>query len=435
MPTSLVLVLGLMVALTLAGVPIAFGFAFAAFAGLIHALGGVEPALNLVQQTAVSGIKEYNLVVIPLFTAMGMLIAYSGAAQDLFAVVNRRLGRIPGRLAIATVGGNTIFAAVTGVGIAAAAAFSRVAYPAMQASGYGRPFATGCIAGSAVLGLLIPPSVLMIVWGVLTEQSVGRLFAAGLLPGLVLAAAYAAYCYLTARLNPEIAPDLKPGLAATTSLGRDHVVGWLGVLLLVAVVLGGIWLGFFTPTEGAAVGMFGAIGLAFAKGMTVRRVVECFLEAGRTTTPILFLMACAVMYTKLLVLEGIPDVVKDLLTGWGLGPDGSLLFMVVVWFLLGCLIDSISIMLLTVPVFWPIAQSFGLDPIAFALIGILVIEAGILTPPFGLGCFVVKAAVPDPEVTIRDVFVGAAPYWLLILGLALAIHLFPPLATWLPTVL
>lgn len=418
-----------LVGLVILGVPVIFAFAGSALFGLYFALGGVWPAMDLVGQTAIAGIKDYNLVVIPCFTVMGMLIAHCGAASDLFSVLNRRLRGVPGRLAVATVGCNAVFAAVTGVGVAAAAAFSHVAYPVMRSNRYSRSFATGCIAGSSVLGLLIPPSVFMIVWAILTEQSVGRLFAAGVMPGLLLASLYAIYCALYARLRPEAAPEAPGGVEPPS---RGAALGALYVALLIVVTLGGIWFGFFTPTEGSAVGLAGALVVAWLKGMRWTGIRDAFLEAGRTVTPIMLLLLTATMFSKLVALNGIPQEVQALLESWGLGPAGTMLFMVVVWFILGCMIDSISIMLLTVPIFWPIATSFGFDPIVFALVGILVIEAGVLTPPFGISVFVVKAAVPDPQVTAAEIFRGVAPYWILILFLAWLVYAWPPLATWLP---
>jgi tripartite ATP-independent transporter DctM subunit len=416
--------------LVLAGVPVVFAFAGSALFGLCIALGGLWPAMDLVGQTAIGGIKDYNFVVIPCFTVMGMLIAHSGAAHDLFNVVNRRLRGVPGRLAVATVGGNAVFAAVTGVGVAAAAAFSHVAYPVMRANRYSRSFATGCIAGSSVLGLLIPPSVFMIVWAILTEQSVGKLFAAGVLPGLVLASMYALYCAVFAWLRPASAPEAE---AAAEAPLRSESLGALYVGLLILLTLGGIWFGFFTPTEGSAVGMVGALVVAWAKGMRWQGVRDAFMEAGRTVTPIMLLLLTAMMFSKLVALNGLPQEVEALLQSWGLGPVGTMLFMVAVWFILGSFIDSISIMLLTVPIFWPIGMALGFDPIVFALIGILVIEAGVLTPPFGMSVFVVKAAVPDKDVTVREIFMGVAPYWMMILVLAWVIYIWPPLATWLPS--
>lgn len=413
------------------GVPIVFAFAAAAAFGLYFALGGVDPVINLLQQTALAGIKEYNFVVIPFFTVMGMLIAHCGAAADLFSVVNRRLKGVPGRLAVASVGGNAVFAAVTGVGVAAAAAFSHVAYPAMRASNYSRSFASGCIAGSSVLGLLIPPSVFMIVWAILTEQSVGKLFAAGVFPGVLLASLYALYCMIFAKLRPSAAPE---GVYVEDEqpLTRSQIGGALGVGLLIAVTLGGIWFGFFTPTEGSAIGLVGAAILAWAKGMRARGMYDAFIESGRTVTPIMLLLMTALIYSKLIALNGVPQEVQDLLESMGLDVVGTMLFMAVVWFLLGMMIDSISIMLLTVPIFWPVAQALGIDPIVFALVGILVIEAGVLTPPFGISVFVVKAAVPDPAITVREIFIGTIPYWILILVVAWVVYVWPPIATWLP---
>ena len=415
--------------LVVLGVPVVFAFAASAALGLYFVFGSIDMVVSLLQQTALSGIKEYNFVVIPLFTAMGMLIAHCGAASDLFSVVNRLLKGVPGRLAVATVGGNAVFAAVTGVGVAAAAAFSHVAYPVMRDHNYSRSYAVGCIAGSSVLGLLIPPSVFMIVWAILTEQSVGTLFAAGVIPGLILALLYAVYCIAYAKAVPKAAPE-QTDQGTITPVTTGQILGAIGVGILIVVTLGGIWFGYVTPTEGSAVGLVGAAILAAAKGL--KALFQACVEAGRTVTPIMLLLLSAVMYTKLIALNGVPQQVQDILESMGLGVAGTMLFMAIVWFLLGALIDSISIMLLTVPVFWPIAQALGIDPIIFALIGILVIEAGVLTPPFGIGVFVVKAAIPDKNIYISEIFKGAAPYWLLILFVAWLLYMVPGLATWLP---
>lgn len=417
--------------LVVLGVPVVFAFAASAALGLYFVFGSIDMVVSLLQQTALSGIKEYNFVVIPLFTAMGMLIAHCGAASDLFSVVNRLLKGVPGRLAVATVGGNAVFAAVTGVGVAAAAAFSHVAYPVMRDHNYSRSYAVGCIAGSSVLGLLIPPSVFMIVWAILTEQSVGTLFAAGVIPGLILALLYAVYCIAYAKAVPKAAPE-QNDTEAITPVTTEQILGAIGVGILIVVTLGGIWFGYVTPTEGSAVGLVGAAILAAAKGLKAKGLFQACVEAGRTVTPIMLLLLSAVMYTKLIALNGVPQQVQELLESMGLGVAGTMLFMAIVWFLLGALIDSISIMLLTVPIFWPIAQALGIDPIIFALIGILVIEAGVLTPPFGIGVFVVKAAIPDKNIYISEIFKGAAPYWLLILFVAWLLYMVPGLATWLP---
>ncbi|HCP77574.1 MAG TPA: C4-dicarboxylate ABC transporter permease, partial [Pusillimonas sp.] len=247
--------------LVVLGVPVVFAFAASAALGLYFVFGSIDMVVSLLQQTALSGIKEYNFVVIPLFTAMGMLIAHCGAASDLFSVVNRLLKGVPGRLAVATVGGNAVFAAVTGVGVAAAAAFSHVAYPVMRDHNYSRSYAVGCIAGSSVLGLLIPPSVFMIVWAILTEQSVGTLFAAGVIPGLILALLYAVYCIAYAKAVPKAAPE-QTDQGTITPVTTGQILGAIGVGILIVVTLGGIWFGYVTPTEGSAVGLVGAAILA-----------------------------------------------------------------------------------------------------------------------------------------------------------------------------
>lgn len=428
-----VIALGLIFVLALAGVHIALAFLIGSTVGLYLLFQDWWMTLGLLQQTVFDGIRDYNLMVIPLFAVMGLLIARSGAATDLFSAANRTFSRVPARLAVATVAGNAFFAAVTGVGVAAAATFSHIAYPSMQAAGYRRSFAAGCIAGSSVLGLLIPPSVFMIVWAILTEQSIGRLFAAGVLPGIALAVLFALYCVVRAIRNPQIVQA--ETAVAPESAPRPDPVGIFGILAIIVVTLGGIWGGFFTPTEGSAVGLAGALLLSLAKGMSRSAIVEATREAGMVVTPIMLLLLGAAMYSKLLALAGIPQVVGMLFETMELGPTGTVLVMAAIWLVLGCFVDSISIMLLTVPLFWPIAQAMGIDAVVFAIVGILVIEAGVLTPPFGIGAFVVLAAIPDKELRLSEVFRGLAPYWIMILGIAVAVYVFPPLATLVPSLL
>ncbi|QGZ34657.1 TRAP transporter large permease [Stappia indica] len=428
-----VIALGLIFVLALAGVHIALAFLIGSTVGLYLLFQDWWMTLGLLQQTAFDGIRDYNLMVIPLFAVMGLLIARSGAATDLFSAANRTFSRVPARLAVATVAGNAFFAAVTGVGVAAAATFSHIAYPSMQAAGYRRSFAAGCIAGSSVLGLLIPPSVFMIVWAILTEQSIGRLFAAGVLPGIALAVLFALYCVVRAIRDPQIVQAETS--VAPESAPRPDPVGIFGILAIIVVTLGGIWGGFFTPTEGSAVGLAGALLLSLAKGMSRSAIVEATREAGMVVTPIMLLLLGAAMYSKLLALAGIPQVVGMLFETMELGPTGTVLVMAAIWLVLGCFVDSISIMLLTVPLFWPIAQAMGIDAVVFAIVGILVIEAGVLTPPFGIGAFVVLAAIPDKELRLSEVFRGLAPYWIMILAIAVAVYLFPPLATLVPSLL
>ncbi|MEM9224740.1 MAG: TRAP transporter large permease subunit, partial [Pseudomonadota bacterium] len=346
---------------------------------------------------------------------------------------DRSLRRLPGRLAIATIAGNTVFAAVTGVSIAAAATFSRIAYPEMRKVGYRQTFALGAVAGSACLGMLIPPSVLLIVWAILTEMSVGALFIAGLLPGLLLAVLFALYVVIAAVRTPAIAPAFaEPLVEPTREEVRSELIGGIGILFLIVLVIGGIWLGWFTPTEAAGFGALGALVVGVVKGMGWRQIINALLTAGRTTAPIMFLLVTAQMYSRLIALGGGVNYIQSLFLETGLGPWEIIAVMVVVWLVLGMLVDSVSIILLTVPIFAPLAMALGYDPLAFAIFGILVIEAGLLTPPFGLLVYTVKASVPDPTASLSKIFAGATPYFLLILLASFIVLAAPGLATWLP---
>lgn len=428
------MMLGLLVGLILLGVHIGVALALCSGLGVYLIFGSSGPALAIISNTAYEAIRNDVFAVIPLFVLMGEFVARSGAAGDLYRICDRTLRRLPGRLAIATIAGNTVFAAVTGVSIAAAAAFSRIAYPEMKKVGYDQSFALGAVAGSACLGMLIPPSVLLIVWAVLTELSVGALFIAGILPGLLLAFLFAAYVVVAAIRNPAIAPAFDaPLVEPTRAEVRSELVGGLGILFLVALVIGGIWGGLFTPTEAAGFGAIGALLIALVKGMGPRAFMVALLQSGRTTAPIMFLLITAQMYSRLLALGGGVNTIQGLFTGSGFDPLTIILMMAAVWLVLGMLIDSVSIILLTVPIFAPLAASLGYDPIAFAIFGILVIEAGLLTPPFGLLVFTVKSAVPDPTATLGMIFRGSIPYFLLILVAAAIVLFVPALATVLPS--
>ena len=439
--------IAVLLVLVFLGVHIAVALGMTAALGIYLMQGDLQVVHSFIAQTAYEALRDYVFAVIPLFMLMGEFLAKCGAARDLYALINRLSRAIPGRLAVATVFANAVFAFVTGVSIAAAAAFSRIAYPEMKRHGYDRRLAVGCIAGSACLGMLIPPSVLMIVWGILTEQSIGKLFLAGVLPGFLLTAAFAAYLLGVAVLQPARVgagprPDplgahggpnglLATALPAAGELGRLLASTAL-VIAVVAGVLGGIWGGFFTPTEGAGVGAALALVLAVGKGLRAREIFETILAVGRTSAPLLLLLVCAQLYSRVLSMTGLTGAAKELLIGTGLSPYEILAVMVLIWFLLGCLIDSISILLITVPVFAPIAAALGFDPIAFAMIGILAVETGLLTPPFGLLVFTVKAALPDEGIGVFEIFRGSIPYWIALLAVIVAVAAFPPIATFLP---
>jgi C4-dicarboxylate transporter DctM subunit len=432
--------------LVFAGVHIAIALGITAVLGIYLMLGDIEIVRTFVANTAYEALRDYVFAVIPLFMLMGDFLAKCGAARDLYALAHRFSRWLPAQLAVATIISNALFAFVTGVSIAAAAAFSRIAYPEMQRFGYRRDFALGCVAGSACLGMLIPPSVLMIVWAVLTEISIGKLFLAGVIPGIITAGGMIVYVVIAAIIKPELAggmrrlpakgaaplsADVTSPIEAEEPLGRVLASTGL-VVLLVLGVLGAIWFGVCTPTEGAGVGAVGALVLALIKGITLREVWQVILSVGRTSGPLLLLLFCAQLYSRVLSMTGFTEAAKTVLVGSGLGQWGILMLMVAIWFVLGCLIDSISIILLTVPIFAPIAVQLGFDPVAFAIIGILAVECGLLTPPFGLLVFTVKAAISDKTVPLSEIFIGATPYWIMLILVVVAIAIVPEIATFLP---
>ena len=443
-PTDLLILIGALLTLVFSGIHIAVALGLCSMLGLFMMTGDVNGMISFASSTAYEALRDYIFAVIPLFMLMGEFLAKCGAARDLFTLVNRSMHRIRGRLGTATVLANALFAFVTGVSIAAAAAFSKIAYPEMRRHGYERKFALGCIAGSACLGMLIPPSVLMIVWGVLTELSIGKLFIAGIIPGVLVVVLYIAYITWVAYMQPHRVGE-GPNIPAVQQkeLDRENDVPeadlrailWstVGIVALIVIVLGGIWFGFFTPTEGAGVGATLALALAMSRGMKPREMLAAVISVGRTSAPLLLLLVTAQLYSRVLSMTGVTGMAQDFFSQSGLSPYTVLLLMVLVWFVLGMLIDSISIILLTVPVFAPVAMALGFDPIAFAILGILAIETGLLTPPFGILVFTVKASIPDePDLKNGEIFKGCIPYWIVLLIAIVTIAIFPALATWLP---
>ena len=446
--TAILLVVSL-VGLVAIGVHIAIALGITSALGIWLVTGADWYAFGTVQTmlaaTAYEAIRAYVFAVIPLFMLMGEFIGKSGTVTDVYRGINRLLRKIPGRLAIATVVGNALFSFVTGVSIASAAAFSRIAYPEMKRFGYHRGFALGSIAGSSCLGMLIPPSVLMIVWGILTEQSIGQLFAAGIFPGLLLAFLFIVYIFVFALLRPA-AVGIKSGIEKTAGnfVSDDEEVSTLqflvslvGIILVIVAVLGGIWFGIFTPTEGAGAGALIGLALGIIKGMRLREIINSILSVGRTSAPILLLLVTAALYSRTLAMTGLANAIEGVFLGSGMAPWMIVGVMVLIWFALGMIIDSISIMLLTAAIFAPIAVQIGYDPIAFAIIGIIAIEAGLLTPPFGLLVYTVKAAISSEgeDVPVLEIFKSSTPYWIIMLvGMVLIIN-FPEIATYLPRLL
>lgn len=447
-------VLVLLIILVFSGIHVAIALGVTSAVGIYLVTGRPTVVLALIQNTFYDAIRDYIFAVIPLFMLMGEFISRSGATSDLYIGLQKSFRRIPGRLALATLFGNAVFSFVTGVSIASAATFTRIAYPEMKRHGYNKSFALGSIAGSGCLGMLIPPSVLMIVWGILTEQSIGQLFLAGVLPGFILVSFFAVYILGAAILKPELVgegeivhpqpagAEITPDSTLAVSDDDDEIdsismwTSGLGLLGLIVAVLGGIWSGWFTPTEAAGIGALIALALGVVKGMRWPNIYEGILAVGRTSAPILILLIAAQLYSRTLTMTGVVTAIQGFFADAGLDPWQVITLMVLVWFILGMIVDSVSIMLLTVPIFAPIATAMGMDPLAYALIGILAIEAGILTPPFGLLVYTVKASIPDQgdgdNVTLVDIFKGSTPYWILLLALLVLLYNFPGIVTILP---
>jgi tripartite ATP-independent transporter DctM subunit len=444
---AIVLIVSLLLMVAL-GVHIAIALGMTSALGVYLVTGGnFDVVLSMLASTAYESLRSYEFAVIPLFMLMGEFIGKSGAVGDVYQAIHRGLRRIPGRLAVATLLGNAIFSFVTGVSIASAAAFSRIAYPEMKRFGYHHGFALGAIAGSSCLGMLIPPSVLMIVWGLLTERSIGQIFLAGILPGLLLLSLFITYVLTMALLRPSLVGGGKDTAVAEVDPddtdSTPDVSPWqvwgsaLGIVSVIVAVLGGIWFGVFTPTEGAGAGAFIGLVMAIAKGMRYRGMIDAILSVGRTSAPILLLLVSASLYSRTLAMTGVSNAIQDIFLNTDMLPWMILAVMVGIWFLLGMVIDSISIMLLTVTIFEPIAVNLGYDPIAFAIVGILAIEAGLLTPPFGLLVYTVKAAIrdedEDDDISIMQIFKSSTPYWFIMLIGMIAIANFPQIATYLPS--
>jgi len=438
------IIIVLLFVLVLLGVHVAIALGMTSVIGIYLVTGKWRIVEATLASTAAEAMRDFTFAVIPLFMLMGEFIGRSGAITDIYQAINRGVKALPGRLAVATVIGNTIFSFVTGVSIASAAAFSRIAYPEMKSHGYHKGFALGAIAGSSCLGMLIPPSVLMIVWGILTEQSIGQLFLAGILPGILLASLFLLYIIGSAVFRPHLTGELSrqpqkiqsvTASPAYETSGLQVLFSVFGMVFIIAGVLGGIWFGVFTPTEGAGAGAALALLFAVAKGMRKKQLLEAIFSVGKTAAPILILLFAAALYSRTLAMTGVTTAIQDFFLNTGLSPLVILGLIVFVWFLLGMVIDSISIMLLTVPIFEPLATALGFDRISFAVIGILAIEAGLLTPPFGLLVYTVKAAIQDSTVSVSEIFKSSVPYWIIMLIGIISIVMYPQIANYLPELL
>ncbi len=412
------LLIGGLVLLVLLGVHIGVALLSVGFFGVWLVRDNIDMAMRLMYMAAYNGVADYIFATIPLFVLMGLLVSISNVGKDTFTVAEVLLRKLRGGLGVATVAANTVFAAVTGVSIASAAVFTRVAVPEMVRHGYRTNFATGTVAGSSVLGMMIPPSLLMIIYGVLAEQSIGKLFIAGVIPGFLLAIVFAVMIMLMARFAPARVFDLQRQAELArqqridiTLTGSQMAAKLVPIAALVALVLGGLYSGFFTPTEAGGVGAFGALVIALLRrSLGKGNLWRVLHETGSVSCTILILLVAAAFYSRMLSVAGVPVAIADLVRDAGLGPYGFLALYIGIVLLLGMILDSSSILLIMTPVAAPIAQAFGFDLIHFGVITVLAVEMGLLTPPFGISVFTVKSTLNDPRVSVESIFAGAMPF-------------------------
>lgn len=421
--------------LVLLGMRIAIALFVVAFAGVWVIRGNFDLSMKLMSIAAYNGVANYLFATIPLFVLMGHLVSISNVGKDTFDVAEALLRRLLGGLGIATVAANTIFAAVTGVSIASAAVFTKVAVPEMTRHGYRPSFSAGTVAGSSVLGMLIPPSLLLIIYGVLAEQSIGRMFIAGIVPGMLLALGFALWIVLVAKLAPglvftqdhlerkAIKQDMPPPMPA-----REMLRKLAPIMVLVLFVLGGLYSGYFTPTEAGGIGAFAALVVALLRrSLNLQKWWDVLTQTGAISVGILTLLVAASFYSQMLAVAGIPSAIADFVNNSGFGPTAFLIFYVVLVLLLGMILDSSSILLIVIPIAAPIAQTLGFDLIQFGIITVIAVEVGLLTPPFGISIFTVHSTLGDNNTSLESIFAGAMPYvgvMLIVLGL---VAVFPQL--------
>lgn len=416
--------------LALMRVPLAFAMGIVGFAG-IGFTRGWNPAFASAAQVVYETGFAYTLSVIPLFILMGNFVARAGLAHELFQAAYSFIGHLRGGLAHATVAACAGFGAICGSSIATAATMSKVAYPSMRKLGYSDSLSTGVMAAGGTLGIMIPPSTIMVIYGIVTETNIGKLFAAGVIPGLMTAALLMlAIVYMVSR-DPEHAPA---GQRSTWPERWRALRGIWGVLVLVLVVLGGIYGGFFTATEGAGFGAAGAFLFATLRGrLSLRSLYEVLVESARTTAMLFTLLIAATLFANFVNFTTLPGDLKDWITHMGLSPIMVVVAMMAVYVLLGTVMEELTMVLLTIPLFFPIVTSMGFDPIWFGVLIVMIVQIGLISPPVGMNLFVLNALLPG--VGLANIFRGCWPFvvvMVLMLGVLIA---FPSLSLWLPSLM
>ena len=385
-------------------------------------------AMNLLKIAIGDSAMEYTFATIPLFTFMGLIVSKAGLGGDVYEVMSTGFRRVKGGIGMATVGANAVFAAVTGSSIASASVFSKVSVPQMLKHGYNPRFAVGVVAGSSVLGMIIPPSAMLIIYSFVAEQSVGDMFLAGVVPGILLAIAYIAAIWAMGRLTPGFIAG-RPATDYEPMRWREIASKTLPTLGLILVVLGGIYTGWLTPVEAGAAGALVALVIAIVRrSMTLREFWEALLETGHITAFLLFLITAASIYSRMLGLAGVPNQLGDMLAGNDASFFTIMLLYILLMLFLGTLLDTASIILIVVPLFLPLIEPMGLSLVWFGIITVVGAEIGLLTPPLGISCFVIKATLNDPRIALKDVFLGALPFAVIMLAVLILLIRFPALS-------
>jgi len=416
-------------ALMLLRVPVGIAMGVVGVLGFGYMIGDIGPALKLLAQSPIRTATDAEFAVIPLFLLMGAFASASGMSRELFRASNTFLGHLRGGLGVATIVACGGFAAICGSSVATAATFSKVAYPEMRRYGYPQSFATGVIAAGGSLGIMIPPSTVFAVYGLITEQDIGKLFIAGIIPGLLAVGMYVATINVIAYTRPGFLPSTpRHSWAERIAATRDI---W-AVVLLFLFIIGGLYGGLFTATEAAGMGAAGAFIISVLRQKLSRADFwRCLVESLRTTAAVFTILIGALIFGYFLTVTQTPQKITAFLTGLGLGAYGVLVLIMLMYLVLGCIMDAMAMIILTIPIIFPVIKALGFDPIWFGVIIVMTVELGLIHPPVGMNVFVIKSVIKD--VKLSTVFYGVMPFVLTdILRLAVLIAL-PILATWLPS--
>ena len=414
-------------ALMLLRVPVGMAMGLVGVSGYAY-LNGSGPALKLIGQTSMRTVTDYQFGVIPMFLLMGAFVSTSGVSRELFRAANTFIGHRRGGLGLATIVSCGGFAAISGSSVATAATFSSVAYPEMRRYGYPKSFATGVIAAGGTLGAMLPPSTVLAVYGLITQQDIGKLFMAGIVPGLLAMAMYMLTVAVIVRVKPDFLPTAPRASWAERKAGIRDV--WAPLVLFVFVI-GGLYGGVFTPTEAGGVGAGGAFVLGVLRGRLGRAEIRAsLLQATRTAAAVFTVLIGALLFGYFLTITQVPQTVTEFLTGLGIGRYGVLALIMVMYLVLGCLMDAMAMIILTVPIIFPVVTQLGFDPIWFGIIIVMTVELGLIHPPVGMNVFVIKSVVQD--VTFSAIFRGVLPFIVTDILRLIILIAFPMIALWLP---